>query len=99
MNKVLKAVANPIEEGAKAVSDAVTDATHPIEEKIHEATDDKLKEAGDAVSEAATGKKFKEGVQPVIRDAACTAVGGMAGGKGGASIGHEAAEAINNDSK
>ncbi len=78
---------------------AVTKVTQPIENEIHKATNNKLKEVGDQISKATTGEPWREGAANKVREAALTAAGGKVGGPEGAALGEAAAKILENKPK
>ena len=80
----------------KKAAEIVTEKTQPIENKIHEATGNKSKKLGDAISIPLTGKKWREGVANDLRTGIATVIGNEIGGKAGATLLGNAAESISN---
>ena len=81
------------EKGIKTLNKEI----QPIEEKINEATDNRIKKAADVVSETVTGEKWKEGLANDLRTVVVTASGNAIGGKVVGTVLGNAADSIKNE--
>ncbi len=88
-----------MEKLVKDAGEAVTKVTQPIENEIHKATNNKLKEVGDQISKATTGEPWREGAANKVREVGLTAVGGKVGGPEGAPLAGAAAKILENKPK